>query len=78
VLVCRRSRAAADAGRWRGLSLPGLFAEDGAPSVIARDKRKAFAQGNVSDEAIHSSVIPRRCESIEAGIPGFPDAQLRI
>jgi hypothetical protein len=26
------------------------------PAVIACDKREAFAQGNASDEAIHSSI----------------------
>jgi hypothetical protein len=32
MLVRRGDRAAADAGRWRGLPVPGLFKEDGGVS----------------------------------------------
>ncbi|MEA2910778.1 MAG: hypothetical protein QOJ15_2859 [Bradyrhizobium sp.] len=35
MLVRRRNRAAADAGRWRGLPVPGLF-EEGCKLVAAR------------------------------------------
>jgi len=34
MLVRRRNRAAADAGRWRGLPLPGVFEEDGGTSRL--------------------------------------------
>ena len=36
VLVRGGNRAAADAGRWRGLPVPGVFAEDGGGVIATR------------------------------------------
>jgi hypothetical protein len=42
VLVRRGNRAAADAGRWRGLPVPGLSAEDGGADGL-RHRHFVFA-----------------------------------
>jgi hypothetical protein len=57
MLVQRGNCAAADAGRWRGLPVPGLFAQDGSGANFKY--RRALTDhrrhcGERSDEAIHS------------------------